>query len=216
MMLKNEAKSSGLRQKQKANRRARILNVARGKFQAIGYAEVKIEDIAAESDVSPATVYNYFGTKAGILLALVGESDTILIEQLDELAANWTGELAPAVLEFGRILREHAMTYLQKPTWREVLAASIHDGSGGFGQAYTALDDVLIGKMEGLIRSLQAQGTVPQTVNPSALADCLFSLQNIRFFQFIADDSISLEDADKKFHQDLEQLRMLFRDRPRL
>ncbi|KUJ85308.1 hypothetical protein AVO45_16250 [Ruegeria marisrubri] len=171
---------------------------------------MKIEDIAADSDVSPATVYNYFGTKAGILLALVGESDTILIQQLDDLTDGWQGDLVPAVLEFGRILRKHAMTYLRKPTWREVVSASIHDGSGDFGRTYTALDEVLIGKMAGLIRSLQQQGTVSKEVNPDALADCLFSLQNIRFFQFIADDSVSLDDADEKFRQDLEQLSKLF------
>ena len=202
--------NQGLRQRQKASRRARILDVARGKFQEIGYAEVKIEDIAADSDVSPATVYNYFGTKAGILLALVGESDTILIRQLDEQSESWRGELAPAVLEFGRILRKHAMAYLQKPTWREVVAASVHDGSGDFGRTYTALDDVLVGKMEGLISSLQKQGTVSQEVDPTALADCLFSLQNIRFFQFIADDNISLDDAEAKFRKDLEQLSKFF------
>ncbi|MEM9577863.1 MAG: TetR/AcrR family transcriptional regulator [Pseudomonadota bacterium] len=205
--------NQGLRQRQKASRRARILDVAREKFQNIGFAKVKIEDIAAESDVSPATVYNYFGTKAGILLALVGESDTILIEQLDELTESWGDDLTPAVLEFGRILRKHAMSYLQKPTWREVLAASIHDGSGDFGQTYMALDDVLVGKMEGLIKSLQQKGRVSQDVDPAELADCLFSLQNIRFFQFIANDSISLEDADARFQQDLEQLSVLFANR---
>lgn len=202
--------NQGLRQKQKASRRARILDVARSKFQVIGYSDVKIEDIAADSEVSPATVYNYFGTKAGILLALVGESDTILIQQLDELSKGWRGELIPAVLEFGRILRKHAMTYLQKPTWREVVAASIHDGSGDFGRTYSALDDVLVGKMEELIKTLQKQGTVSQEVDPHTLADCLFSLQNIRFFQFIADDSISLNEADERFRQDLEQLSRLF------
>lgn len=202
--------NQGLRQKQKASRRARILDAARSKFQVIGYSDVKIEDIAADSEVSPATVYNYFGTKAGILLALVGESDTILIQQLDELSKGWRGELIPAVLEFGRILRKHAMTYLQKPTWREVVAASIHDGSGDFGRTYSALDDVLVGKMEELIKTLQKQGTVSQEVDPHTLADCLFSLQNIRFFQFIADDSISLNEADERFRQDLEQLSRLF------
>ena len=201
----------GLRQRQKASRRARILNATRKSFQEIGYAEVKIEDIAAESNVSPATIYNYFGTKAGILLALVGESDTLLIEQLDDLALTWDGDLVPAVLEFGRILRHHSMSYLQKPTWREVLAASIHDGSGDFGRTYSALDNVLIAKMEALIRSLQKQKSVSPMVDAAALADCLFCLQNIRFFQFIADDSISLEEADTRLQRDLEQLSALFK-----
>ncbi len=202
--------NQSLRERQKASRRARILNVSRKRFQEIGYTDVKIEDIAADSEVSAATVYNYFGTKAGILLALVGESDTILNQRLDELIQSWTGELVPAVLEFGRILRRHAMSYLQKPTWREVIAESILEGSGDFGQTYSALDDVLVGKMEKLIISLQQQGTVSRKVNPVALANCLFSLQNIRFFQFIADDKINLEESDGQFRQDLEQLALLF------
>ena len=70
--------------------------------------------------------------------------------------------------------------------------------------------DVLVGKMEELIKTLQKQGTVSQEVDPHTLADCLFSLQNIRFFQFIADDSISLNEADERFRQDLEQLSRLF------
>ncbi len=202
--------NQGLRQRQKETRRARILSVARKSFQERGYENVTIEEIAAESEVSAATVYNYFRTKAGILLALVGESDTILIEKLDTLANSWSGALTPAVLEFGRILRKHAMSYLQKPTWREVLAASVLEGSDDFGQTYTALDAVLIGKMEALICSLQKRGTVSTEINPALLADCLFSLQNIRFFQFISDDEISLDEADNRFKQDLDQLAKLF------
>ena len=77
--------NQGLRERQKASRRARILESARKKFQDAGYVNVKIEDIANDSDVSAVTVYNYFGSKAGLLLALVGESDLILIRKLDEL-----------------------------------------------------------------------------------------------------------------------------------
>lgn len=111
-----------------------------------------------------------------------------------------------------RLLEFTAMTYLQKVAGREVVAASRHDGSGDFGKSYTALDAVLVGKMEGLSRSLQRQEKVSQDVDPAALADWLFPLQNIRSFQFIADDYISLDDSDATFRQDLEQLSHLFGD----
>lgn len=202
--------NQGLRQRQKASRHARILEVARTYFQANGFANVTIEEIARDSDLSVATVYNYFGTKAGILLALVSESDEILLAELDAMIRTHRGSLVPAVLEFGRILRRHAITYLQKPTWREILSASIQDGSGEFGRTYVGLDRVLIGKLGKLIRLLQARGSVSAQVNADMLADCLFSLQNIRFFQFIADDDVSEEMADTVFRQDLEQLELLF------
>lgn len=202
--------NQGLRQRKKASSRARILKVARTRFQNEGYSNVTIEHIAQESDLSPATVYNYFGSKAGILLGLVGESDDILVAEIDEMFAAHRGGLVSAMLAFGRILRRHAISYLQKPTWREVLSATIQDGSGEFGKAYQSLDKVLITKLAAMIWNLRDRGDVSASVDPDALADCLFSLQNIRFFQFIADDTVSLDMADEAFRRDLEQLERLF------
>ena len=200
----------GLRERQKASRRARILEVARKKFQDAGYSNVTIEDIAVDSDVSSVTVYNYFGSKAGLLLALVGKSDLILIEKLDECVKTLHQSLADAVIEYGGILRQHAMLYLQKPTWREVVSASISEGSREFGRTYSDLDGVLIQKMQAMIVELQGRGLVATKIDAAALADCMFSLQNIRFFQFIADDSMEMDTVDEKFRQDLEALQAAF------
>jgi AcrR family transcriptional regulator len=200
----------GLRERQKATRRARILEVARKKFQDAGYSNVTVEDIAADSEVSSVTVYNYFGSKAGLLLALVGKSDLILIRKLDECAKTEHQSLADAVLEYGGILREHAMIYLQKPTWREVVSSSISEGNREFGKTYRELDGVLIQKMQAMIVELQNRDLVARNLDTVALADCLFSLQNIRFFQFIADDTMEIGAADKKFHQDLMALQAAF------
>lgn len=202
--------NQNLREKQKASRHARILEVARSRFQKDGYWKVTIEDVARDSELSPATVYNYFGSKPGILLALVGESDIILLAEVDALFAAHQGGLVEAVLAFGRTLRSHAISFLQKPTWREVLSTSIQEGSSEFGQTYQALDKVLIGKLATLIATLQDRGEVPATIDAAALADCLFALQNIRFFQFISDDHVTLEAADALLGRDLRQMELLF------
>ena len=59
-------------------------------------------------------------------------------------------------------------------------------------------------------RGTPIDGTVNRRIDAPALANCPFSLRNIRFFQFIADDGISLEESDFRFQQDLEQLTLLF------
>ena len=202
--------NQGLRERQKASRRKRILDVAQKNFQATGYSNVTIEEIANQSDVSSVTVYNYFGSKAGLLLALVSESDILLIKKLDKLIKAQHEDLVTAVSEFGRILRQHAMSYLKKPTWREVISASIHEGSREFGKTYGQLDDVLIQKMEELIITLQSRGHVSTRIDSRALADCLFSLQNMRFVQFIANDAIGNEESGKKFLEDLLSLQTAF------
>ena len=195
-----------LRERQKAGRHKRILSNARKRFSALGYDSVTIEEIAAQSDVSSVTIYNYFGSKAGLLLELVSESDGLLIAKLDEMIGRKPASLPVAAREFGRILRDHAMSYLEKPTWRVVLAASIQEGSGKFGQTYANLDKVLIEKMAELVINLRDRGLLPDSVEAETLADCLFSLQNIRFFQFIADDGLNTETVDEHFAADLRAL----------
>jgi AcrR family transcriptional regulator len=61
---------SNRRQRQAAQTRADILLAARRLFAERGYPATTIEAIAAEAQVSEATVYARFGSKAGILSAL--------------------------------------------------------------------------------------------------------------------------------------------------
>lgn len=200
----------GLRERQKANRRERILEVAKARFQTDGYALTTIDLIAKDADVSAVTVYNYFDSKAGLLLALVGESDQLLIRQLKAMIAQKPTDLIDAVAAFGQILRRHALRYLAKSTWREVLSASILEGSSNFGRIYLELDRVLVDLMRAMIVDFQVRSLVPESVDSAALADCLFSLQNIRFFQFIADDNSDDQDIDSRLRSDLKALRSLF------
>ncbi|MBD9596898.1 TetR/AcrR family transcriptional regulator [Ensifer sp. ENS05] len=200
----------GLRERQKAGRRQRILEMAQARFQSDGYAAVTMEAIAGDAEVSVVTIYNHFNTKAGLLLALVAESDEILIRQLKALIAAKSAGFIDTVARFGQILRQHAMSYLTKATWREVVAASIQEGSGEFGRTYLSLDRELVNLMRLLIVDFRERGEVPGAIDEDDLADCLFSLQNIRFFQFIADDEIGDEQIDHRFRADLKSLSALF------
>jgi AcrR family transcriptional regulator len=193
-----------LRSRQKLDRSNRILEVARTRFQNEGYQAVTIESIAAEAGVSAVTVYNYYETKANLLLALVKESDVRLISQLKRLAGDLPDDICDAVAEFGRIMRAHAMAYLAKSTWREVLAASILEGGKQFGHTYRNLDQALIDLMSALIKSYQARGKLLRDLDADALADTLFEVQNIRFFLFISDESQTEQDANMRFRRDLD------------
>ena len=69
---------TSLREKQKAQRRLMIEEAASLLFEKDGFSVTTIEDVADEALVSPATVYNYYGNKGELLLALVahGEENT--------------------------------------------------------------------------------------------------------------------------------------------
>ncbi|WP_299846169.1 TetR/AcrR family transcriptional regulator [uncultured Roseovarius sp.] len=195
--------TSGLRERQKIDRSNRILDVARDRFQSEGYDAVTIESIAADANVSAVTVYNYYGTKANLLLALVKESDERLIAQLRALTESLPLDIREAVAEFGQIMRRHAMTYLTKRTWREVIASSILQGGRQFGQTYQALDRVLIGIMADIMVIYQQQGSLTPEIEAAGFADTLFEMQNIRFFQFVSDDDQGEATADQIFRRDV-------------
>lgn len=192
-----------LRKRQKLDRSKRILEVARTRFQNEGYDTVTIESIAAEAGVSAVTVYNYYETKANLLLALVKESDVRLISQLNSLIDDLPVDIREALASFGRIMRAHAMAYLAKSTWREVLAASILEGGKQFGHTYRNLDQALIELMSVLVKSYQRRGTLSEDVDADSLADTLFEMQNIRFFLFISDENQTEEDANTHFQRDV-------------
>lgn len=70
---------SGLRARSKQRRRGYVLEAASNLFREHGYQGTTMEEIATVAEVSIGTIYTYFGSKGGILRALI----TPLIEQME-------------------------------------------------------------------------------------------------------------------------------------
>ena len=80
------------RREQAAARQARIVEAARNRFLADGYAATTVATIAADADVSVDTIYKRFGGKLGLLeaawwRALEGRGDRPAEERADAAAA---------------------------------------------------------------------------------------------------------------------------------
>lgn len=84
----------GRRELNKIQCRQRILRASRQLFSTKGYEETTMEDVAERSEVSKATLYNYFPGKDSLLLG-IAEAELEQIRQLID------GELArePSALE---------------------------------------------------------------------------------------------------------------------
>ncbi len=76
-----------LRERKKLKAMRHIQHVAMELFDEYGYGQITIERIAAEAEVSPSSIYRYFGTKEYIILH--DEYDPVAIQALDNaFAAN--------------------------------------------------------------------------------------------------------------------------------
>lgn len=78
-----------------AQRRAALLAAATEAFSAAGYDGVQVTDVAAAADASPALVFHYFGSKAGLHAHAV---EAVLNELTDRWSAA-TADPAPSARE---------------------------------------------------------------------------------------------------------------------
>jgi AcrR family transcriptional regulator len=201
-----QAVPSGLRERQKERRRQRILEAARAQFVGRGYEATTIEMIAAAADVSAVTVYNYYGTKAGLLLALAAASDDLLARRITPLIEAPPADLTEAVAAFAGTIRAHALEVLTKLIWRQVIAASIVEGGSRFGAAYARLDHRLARLMARMLEKLAEAGAVDRAADLPALGESLFLLQNARFIQFVSVDGLRDRTVDRDLRNDIRAL----------
>lgn len=195
-----------LRARQKEDRRKRIVSSAKALFKEKGYEKTTIENIAEATGVSGVTVHNYYGTKAGVLLALVVENDEALIARLNESLPTEDIDLVELVVTFAHVIMDHAITHLDKEIWRQVIAAVTTEAGTRLSEAYFRLDQQLAYVLVNRIEAAQAAGAIPAKVDPVHLGKALFHLQNARFVQFISSDAMSREEIEIRLRNDMSAL----------
>lgn len=196
----------GLRERQKEDRRNRILQAAHTLFVRAGYERTTVEAIAELAQVSGVTVHNYYGTKSNVLLALVTDSDRKLVARIDEELDGVRLGLRDLVLRFAAVIRDHALTNLDKALWRQVIAASVTEAASPFGRAYHALDHQLALALVCQVEALQARAAVPSQASAHDLGKALFHIQNTRFIHFISVPEMTDDQAHTKLRADLDAL----------
>ena len=196
---------TSLRARQKEDRRKRIVSAAKTLFRKKGYDRTTIESIAEAAGVSGVTVHNYYGTKAGVLLALVVESDEALLPRLEaDLPPG--DDLVELVIAFARIVMDHAMAHLEKDIWRQVIAAVTTEAGSRLSTAYSKLDQQLAYVLVNRIAAAQEAGALPGAIDPVHLGTALFHLQNARFVQFVSSDAVTPEEIARRLRNDLTAL----------
>ncbi|WP_017975466.1 TetR/AcrR family transcriptional regulator [Actinopolyspora halophila] len=76
--------SGSLRQRQKDDRRLRMIHAALELFDEYGFPEVAVADIAERIGMSYRTIYRYFPSKEDVLLGLVIEGNHAFLERVGD------------------------------------------------------------------------------------------------------------------------------------
>jgi AcrR family transcriptional regulator len=153
-----------LRRRKKDRNRQQILAVAMSLFAERGFRATTTEQIAAAAEVAAGTVYNYFGSKGAIVVALFGDATARLLEAGRAVVARPGRHPAQAVVRLFQIYLRLVDTF-GRELLGEVFAALLLDPEDSV-EAMAGMDQQLIAQVAELLAALQARGDVAAGVTP--------------------------------------------------
>ena len=176
------------REQRRADQRAGILEVARRLFAEHGPEEVTMAEVAAESGVARATVFNYFGSKHALIEGITEDVLEYYRVILDNALAD-VETPTPALLRamfqgMGRGIEEDARFH--RNMFREI--AKIRLGLDEGSSAQRAAKQALAQLVKLLARG-QERGELSAEHRPEDLASAFDSLVNGTVTHWLYDDA---------------------------
>lgn len=197
---------AGLRERQKAARQQRILEAATELFRREGYDKTRMEDIASMAEISTGTTYNYYQTKADILIAVVSMEVEEILATGAKIVEAPPASVAGALIELASLYNEHSLVYLSKEMWRMAMSFAIQRPQTPFSLRYTELDRRLCQQIGEMVQALQKQGLVEANLEHSAVAEIIFSNLNMMFIEFVKCEDMTMDELKNSVNDQLALL----------
>lgn len=183
------------KQREREDREARILDLARAMLRNVGYLGLNMDRIAAEMEYSKGTIYQHFPNKEEIILALANQA----LEQrcqMFERAATWSGRSRERIAAIGAAAEEFVERYPSHFAVEQIVRSSsiwekTTEKRRDFMQGCEGRCMQIVG---GIVRDGLAQGdlTLPEERSPE---DLVFGLWSLNFGAYtIVTSSDSLEE----------------------
>lgn len=204
---------TGLRSRKKAKRRDEIIAAARALFASQGIDATTMADIAAAAGISAPTVFNYFGSKDGVLIALISEGTTEAREQDRELHWQEGTDLGTMILNLFLRVSGRTLEIADKRVWRYAESAAIRHPETELASRYQSVSEALINVVAEFFGSLQLRPRSESEVSPRFLAQLFHDVWMPCFIRLITDEAQSLAEHEAILGARFQPLvRLLFED----
>ena len=198
-----------LRATNKAKRQRLIVSNAARLFSSTGYDLTTIELVAARSNVSPATIYNNFENKIGLLLAVLIEEGEGVQQIGQKIIDQRTTNSLSVIYRLIALYVDHPMEFMNKSCWRQALAASSASSHKKFTQEYQNVDKQLQVQLIELMHQLYNEYVFRTEVDPQSLGEIIWNNVDQMFTDFISDEKMSLEALKNTLNRQTEALLIL-------
>lgn len=186
---------AGLRERKKQATTRRIVEKATRLFLKNGYEETRIEDVAAEAELSIQTFYNYFASKADILLAVIADETESVLAAGEACIRKPHGNAAAAFDELVRAYYSNSFSATTRQMWRVAMARVTSEPTADFSRRYIELDKQFTVQVMRFLRGLQSAGLIRSDVDPDALGELLFNNVNLNFMEHVRGETKTIEEA---------------------
>ena len=170
---------TGLRERQKEQRRHDIAQAALALFKANGFAATTLEQIASQAGVSAPTVVNYFGGKQEILLTLLKAPDE---QAMSEARANLGENSDPfeALCELEGLMTRYQLQAMPASLWRELAPYLV---TGELAEAFGPWNAAVVEAARSLLVHFQQLGKVRPSVDVEVAATLFNQYANLAFIR---------------------------------
>ena len=198
-----------LRQTNKANRQKRIVANAARFFSSIGYDLTAIEMVAERSNVSPATIYNNFENKTGLLLAVLIEEGVDVQQIGEKVISQRQKNDIDVIYRLIELYVDHPMEFMNKSCWRQALAASTASSNKKFTQEYQNVDKQLKKQLIDVMHALKEEDAFLPVVDAQALGEIIWNNVNQMFTDFISAEAMPLAELKNAMKRQTEAIIVL-------
>lgn len=186
-----------LRERKKAQAREQILTSAERLIVSRGYEETTMRQIAASAELSYQTLYNYFPTKAHILVQLLGRRVENLHADYADLLQSFENDVLTALDELTR----QALALLMgedRALWRIAMVEMLNQ-TPGTAQVLDLIDSLFHQVLEDLLNSARRTGELSAAVSIPTLTATLYELMDYAASRLLLDPNADAELARKNF-----------------
>lgn len=204
--------TEGLRTRQKARRRQEILDSAEQLFESVGVDAATVAAIAERANVSPPTVFNYFGSKENILSALIFEgTESKRIAHMNQ--PRRTGvPFAEVMHAFLRELTANTLQIAGKRVWRYAEATHIRRPETEFGRRFAQSDAELVALIDAFLNDYAIVLRGGTTEDAALVGRMFFDRWTARYFAFIRDDKMTMDTHVADLRADVNRMVTLLFD----
>lgn len=188
---------SNLRAKHKRLRVTQVLDAADALFAKRGYEATRIEEIAENASVAPATIYNYFATKPNLLMELALRHVHLALPERRAFLRNLPADPARGIEGFERLLAGQALRHLSRECWRTIMSAQFLEPGGRASRTGARLNTLIRRQYVQMFRDYQTRGRLRADVDPLALSDLIVGITTMDFGRFISGTGGTIEDLLK-------------------